>query len=133
MSNLKDYGDKYANVRMRREDGVLEVTLHRDGGPLVWGPDIHRDLPHVWDDIGADPQTKVVILTNAGGEFCTTHDVEPLNSETFSDAFYRICWEGKRILQNLLEIEVPMIAAIDGPACIHSEIPLLCDIVLASD
>ena len=34
---------------------------------------------------------------------------------------------------NLLNIEVPVISAINGPAWRHSEIPLLCDIVLASD
>jgi enoyl-CoA hydratase/carnithine racemase len=37
------------------------------------------------------------------------------------------------LLSNLLDIEVPMISAINGPALRHSEIPLLCDIVLASD
>ena len=34
---------------------------------------------------------------------------------------------------NLLDIEVPVIAAINGEARVHSEIPLLCDIVLASE
>src|SRR5437868_15398138 len=34
---------------------------------------------------------------------------------------------------NLLNIEVPIISAINGPAWHHSEIPLLCDIVLAAD
>jgi enoyl-CoA hydratase/carnithine racemase len=42
-------------------------------------------------------------------------------------------WEGKRILTSLLDVEVPMISAINGPALRHSEIPLLCDIVLAAD
>ncbi len=34
---------------------------------------------------------------------------------------------------NLLDIEVPMISAINGPALRHSELPLLCDIVLAAE
>ena len=33
----------------------------------------------------------------------------------------------------LLDIEVPIISAVNGPAWRHSEIPLLCDIVLAAD
>ena len=37
------------------------------------------------------------------------------------------------MLMNLLDIGVPMIAAINGPALRHSEMPLMCDIVLASD
>jgi enoyl-CoA hydratase/carnithine racemase len=34
---------------------------------------------------------------------------------------------------NHLNIEVPIIAAVDGPALIHAEIAVLCDIVLASE
>ncbi len=42
-------------------------------------------------------------------------------------------WEARQVLTNLLNIEVPMIAAINGPVYLHSDIPLLCDIVLAAD
>src|SRR5262249_62103212 len=45
----------------------------------------------------------------------------------------RIHWEGRPLLMNLLSIEVPVISAINGPAWRHSEIPLLCDIVLAAE
>ena len=34
---------------------------------------------------------------------------------------------------DLLEVEQPMIAALNGPCSIHAEIPLLCDIVLAAE
>jgi enoyl-CoA hydratase/carnithine racemase len=34
---------------------------------------------------------------------------------------------------NHLDIEAPMIAAVNGPALIHAELALLCDIVLASE
>src|SRR6202043_3825594 len=34
---------------------------------------------------------------------------------------------------NHLNIEVPMIAAVNGPALIHAELAVLCDIVLAAD
>ena len=37
------------------------------------------------------------------------------------------------MLMNLLDIEVPIISAINGPALIHAETPLLSDVVLASE
>ena len=40
---------------------------------------------------------------------------------------------GRALLLNLLNIKVQVIAAINGPAWRHCEIPLLSDIVLASD
>ena len=49
------------------------------------------------------------------------------------NAFDRVHWEGRALLMNLLNIEVPVISAINGPAWRHGEIPLLSDIVLAAD
>jgi enoyl-CoA hydratase/carnithine racemase len=42
-------------------------------------------------------------------------------------------WYGRLRHQNLLEIDAIMIAAVNGPSNIHSELALMCDIVLASD
>jgi enoyl-CoA hydratase/carnithine racemase len=45
----------------------------------------------------------------------------------------RIHREALDLLNNLLAIPVPMIAAVNGPALIHAELAVLCDIVLAAD
>lgn len=41
--------------------------------------------------------------------------------------------DAKRLIMNLLDIEVPIIAAVNGPVDIHAEIPVLGDIVIAAD
>ena len=38
------YRNKYENVRMKREDGILEVALHSGGGPLVFNGYVHEAL-----------------------------------------------------------------------------------------
>jgi enoyl-CoA hydratase/carnithine racemase len=45
------------------------------------------------------------------------------------DKIYR---EGRKVLMNILDIEAPFIAAVNGPVRLHSEYILLCDIVLAT-
>jgi enoyl-CoA hydratase/carnithine racemase len=45
------------------------------------------------------------------------------------DKIYR---EGKKVLMNILDIQVPLIAAVNGPVRLHSEYILLADIVLAT-
>ena len=45
------------------------------------------------------------------------------------DKIYR---EGKKVLMNILDIEAPLIAAVNGPVRLHSEYILLADIVLAT-
>lgn len=42
-------------------------------------------------------------------------------------------WEWTRAVQHLLEIEVPVIGVLNGPATIHAELPMIADIVLAAD
>ena len=42
-------------------------------------------------------------------------------------------WYGRMLLENLLAVDVPMIAAVNGPCSMHSEVPLLMDVVLASE
>src|SRR5208282_1965159 len=39
----------------------------------------------------------------------------------------------KHLLMNLLDIEVPIVAAVNGPALVHAEIPVLSDIVIAAE
>ena len=41
---LDSYRHKYENVRMKREEGILEVALHSGGGPLVFNGYVHEAL-----------------------------------------------------------------------------------------
>jgi enoyl-CoA hydratase/carnithine racemase len=129
---FESYRDKYENVRMKREEGILEVALHTRGGPLVFNGYVHEALVHAFRDIGDDPDNHVVILTGTGDEFCA--QLSPDGFDFFSPTGYdKILREGTKILENILDIEVPMIAAINGPVTVHSEYALLCDIVLAAE
>ena len=42
-------------------------------------------------------------------------------------------WYGRMLIENVLAVDVPIISAVNGPCSIHSEVPLLSDIVLASE
>jgi enoyl-CoA hydratase/carnithine racemase len=135
MSKLEDYADRYPCIRMERRNGVLEVAVHSNGGPLLWNDSIHTDLPDAFYQIGQDTDNRVVILTGTGDAFCPGPDLESFHFDqslppVTHDRIYR---EGKALIRNLLNIPVPMIAAVNGPARGHSELLLFCDIVLAAD
>src|SRR5712664_1031459 len=132
MSAFNGYREKYENVGMKREDGILEVALHTRGGPLVFNGHVHEALVYAFRDIGDDPDNHLVILTGTGNEFCA--QISPDGFDFFTPAGYdKIRREGTKVLENLLDIEVPMIAAINGPVTVHSEYALLCDIVIATE
>ena len=55
MARFEEYRDKYRHLRMQRNDGILEVMLHSDDGPVVWGAGPHRECGAAFGDIAADP------------------------------------------------------------------------------
>ncbi len=133
MAKFNEYANKYKTVRMERKNGILLMTLHTNGGTLQWADLPYVEFPRAFADIGSDPENKVVIMTGAGDAFSGPHATPSIRPKKTVRGWYKEYWGGKRILMNLLDIEVPMIAAINGPALRHCEIPLLCDIVLGSE
>jgi len=136
MSRFDSYATKYSSIHMRREDGILEMRFHTDDGPLRWGLVPHGELPDAFADVGRDRDNRVVILTGTGDEFSgvrASAGTRSLAQGITADAYDRVHWEGRALLMNLLNIEVPVVAAVNGPAWRHCEIPLLSDIVLASE
>jgi enoyl-CoA hydratase/carnithine racemase len=127
------YAERFTRARLRRVDGVLEITLNDgQGGSLVWDEPAHRELPELFQEVAADCDNRVVILTGAGESFCASQATTgwpAMNAKGWDKIFT----EGRRLLANLLSVEVPMIAAINGPATWHAELAVLCDIVLAAE
>lgn len=131
--DFSDYHDRYDHVAMTRDEhGVLEMRLHTDEGPLVWGDGPHTELAYAFTEVGADPHNRVVVLTGTGDRFLSSLDSSWIGAMTPAK-WDKIYAHGKRLLQRLLEVPVPMIAAINGPATVHAELAVLCDIVLAAD
>ena len=137
MSSFDEYQHKYQHAAMTRSDnGILEVTIHSDGDSLRWGSVPHAELCRAFHDIGDDRENRVVILTGAGDEFTgpiCSPDERPLGFRPTPSQWDHFYFDGKHLQSNLLNIEVPMIAAINGPAYRHMELALLCDITLAAE
>jgi enoyl-CoA hydratase/carnithine racemase len=115
----------------RSPEGVLEVVLHTDGGTLLFNGHVHEELVELFHSIGQDADNRVVILTGAGEAFIDRIDADGFDFFT-PRGFDKIYREGKKILANLIDIPVPVIAALNGPTTVHSEYALLCDIVIAT-
>src|ERR1700751_829059 len=132
MSRFESYRESFPNARLTRSaTGVLEVALHTDGGKLIFNGHTHEQFVELFHAIGADPDNRVVILTGSGDAFMDT--ISPDGFDFFSPQGYdKIYREGKKDLMNILDIEAPMITALNGPVLLHSEYALLTDIVLAT-
>jgi enoyl-CoA hydratase/carnithine racemase len=133
VTDFNTYANAYSAAKCTRDEGILEVTLGTNGGPLIWGEAAHREMQALFGDISRDRENRVVVLTGSGDAFISHMDSAGLSDLGTAEGWDKIYWEGRRMLQYLLEIEAPIICAINGPVREHSEIALLSDIVLASE
>src|SRR5580658_10164021 len=132
MSHFDAYRDSFPNARLTRsKTGVLEVALHTNGGTLVFNGYTHEQFVDLFHAVGSDRDNRVVILTGSGNAFMETISPEGFDFLT-PQGYDKIYREGRKVLMNILDIEVPLIAAVNGPARLHSEYILLADIVLAT-
>jgi enoyl-CoA hydratase/carnithine racemase len=132
VAKFRTYKDNFPHAKLTRsESGVLEVVLHTNGDTLVFDGYTHEEFVELFHQIGQDRDNRVVILTGAGDAFIDK--IDPAGFDFFTprgfDKMYR---EGKKVLANLLDIQVPVIAALNGPTTVHSEYVLLADIVIAT-
>ncbi|MDV3128415.1 enoyl-CoA hydratase/isomerase family protein [Mycobacterium sp. 21AC1] len=135
-TSFDSYKDRYKTIRMQRTDGVLELHFHSDGGPLQWSLLAHNEFEEAFLEIGRDRENDVIIMTGTGDEFsgpAIAPGQHPNRKIMTPETYDPIQWEGKQLLPNLLSIQAPIIAAINGPAVRHAEIPLVSDIVLAAE
>jgi enoyl-CoA hydratase/carnithine racemase len=116
------------------------MRLHSNGGPMKWGSESHHVVIPALLDINADPENEVLILTGTGDSFLREFDAESLQRDGFVnvdslgprqayDLFYQDQTRGPLVL---LDLRMPVIAAINGPIHFHPELALLNDIVLCS-
>jgi enoyl-CoA hydratase/carnithine racemase len=137
MAKFDGYCSKYRCVKLERRDGILQMALHTGGGPLRWDMEAQAELARAFADVGADRENRLVILTGTGNEFSGPR-VDP-DAEFFHGAeltpagVHDIHWNARRLMMSLLDIEVPMIGVVNGPAKRHAELALMCDIVIAAD
>ena len=132
MADFDTHKDAFPHAKLTRSpQGVLEVVLHTNGDTLIFNGATHEEYVDLFHQIGEDARNRVVILTGAGRAFIDSIDAEGFDffSPRGYDKIYR---EGKKVLLNLIDIPVPVIAALNGPTTVHSEYVLLADIVIAT-
>jgi enoyl-CoA hydratase/carnithine racemase len=130
MTDFEDYRNSFATAVLERRDGVLLVRFHTDGEHLTFDSQTHGDWSRLFRVIATDRENKVVVMTGTGDTFSGPipryyRDYTPT---AWDETFQR----GVELHAALLSIGVPVIAAINGPAVVHAEVPLMSDIVIAT-
>jgi enoyl-CoA hydratase/carnithine racemase len=128
------YFTAFPSVKMTRDaQDVLVVEFHTNGGPLTFAAQDHTDFVEAFYRIAQDRANKIVILTGTGGEFIPGIDFSSFGNVADPGVWSQVHDEGVQILENLANIRVPVIAAIEGRANVHSEYALLANVIVAGE
>src|ERR1700734_3973064 len=73
---FEDYREAFRDFYLmeRRDDGVLLVAAHTQGGPVQLSVQNHRALGQMLKTVGADPENEILILTGTGEDFMMRSD-----------------------------------------------------------
>jgi len=134
---VSDYS-RYEFIKIEKQDRLATVTLNRPEALNAVNPGLHRELERIWLDLAEDSEVNAIILTGAGRAFCAGGDIKGMSSRSGTGEGRRSALVtpagGRRIVQNMLEVEQPIIGAINGDAVgLGATIALLCDVVVASE
>jgi enoyl-CoA hydratase len=122
-------------LRLERVGVVLRVTIDHPRHELnTVDALLHHELAALFAGLREEREARAVVLTGAGrafsaggdfGWFPELRDVERLDA---------LRADARRLVNDLLDVELPLVAAVNGPAVgLGASIALLCDIILMAD
>lgn len=133
-----DYSNyQYLKIDVDAE-GICTVTMNRPEVMNAAGGPMHPELERIWLDINEDSRVKAVILTGAGRAFSAGGDLKGMAQRLGTPENFRHAIQApastRRLWQNMVELQPPLIAAVNGDAMgLGCTLALFCDITVISE
>jgi enoyl-CoA hydratase len=126
---------RFSTLRLERLDDVLRVTIAHPTSPLnaVDGR-LHRELAALFRGLRRETTARAVLLTGEGRAFSAGGDFKWFPTLQDPDRLEEVRRDGKQLVWDLLDVEIPIVAAVNGPAIgLGASIALLCDVIFAAE
>jgi 2-(1,2-epoxy-1,2-dihydrophenyl)acetyl-CoA isomerase len=116
-----------------RRDGVVTVTMNRPAKKNAANDVMWRELLETFREVAANPDDRVMVLTGAGGEFCSGADLSSRGDQSQMSPHERMQVITDVCLA-LQRIPKPTIAKVRGVAVgAGCNMALVCDLVVAGE
>ena len=124
----------YEAIEFERVGDVLRVTLANPRNELnAVDAGMHAELRRLFEELKNEDAARAVVLTGSGRAFSAGGDFNWM-ATIDGDGLYEVRREGKQIVWNLLDVELPIVAAINGPAIgLGATLALLCDVIFMAE
>jgi 2-(1,2-epoxy-1,2-dihydrophenyl)acetyl-CoA isomerase len=126
------------SILIRVDRGLAWITLNRPEVRNAIDDGMREALFAALDRVRSDPEIRAAVLTGAGEGFCTGADLWGGRRDTSAPvhpgtARSMMKQNSQRLIRTLLELEKPIVAAVNGVAAgMGAHIAFACDLVIAS-
>jgi enoyl-CoA hydratase len=122
-------------IRREREGHVLTITIdHPRSAMNAVDATLHRELAETFATLRNESGVRAIVLTGSGRAFSAGGDMSWFPELRAPDRLHELRREAKRIVWDLLDVEVPIVCGLNGPAVgLGASIALLSDVIVMAD
>lgn len=134
---MSDYSH-YQHLKIEIHNKIATVTLNRPDARNAINQRLIRELRTIWLELADDMSVNVVLLTGAGKYFSVGGDVKAMSErpggDVLEDGEIHDPMVSRRIVNQILELDKPIICAINGDAAgLAATIALFCDVTVGAE
>ena len=125
----------FETMTVERSGQVVTVTIDHPGSPMnAVDATLHFEFAELFRLLKQERDARVVVLTGAGRAFSAGGDMAWFPSLRSPDELHALRREGKQLVWDLLDVEIPIVCALNGPAVgLGASIALLCDVIVMAE
>ena len=124
----------YSNIILEVDSGVAILTLNNPESRNPLTDETKTEMISALDEIAKDTAVRALVLTGKGKAFCAGGDIKKIGKVPSEKEIKEIMGKSQQLLKSLMDLEKPVIAAVNGDAFgMGCNLALASDFVLASD
>jgi enoyl-CoA hydratase len=125
----------FQTMHIARDGHVLTVTIDHPGSPMnAVDATLHHEFGELFRMLEQEADARVIVLTGSGRAFSAGGDMGWFPELRDPARMHALRREAKQIIWDQLDIEIPIVCALNGPAVgLGASIALLCDVIVMAE
>jgi enoyl-CoA hydratase/carnithine racemase len=118
----------YNHILLEVREGVALLTLNHPESRNPLTEETKNEIISVLEEAASQNAWRALVITGKGVAFCAGGDVKNIGREMGEEEIRAVMGKSQHLLRKLLELEKPVIAAVNGDA-----FGMGCNLALAAD
>jgi enoyl-CoA hydratase len=127
--------ESYRTLHFERIEDVLRITIdHPDNDLNAVDGTLHEELARVFRELKREDDARAVVLTGRGRAFSAGGSFDWFPTLQDPAALEHLRRDARQMIWDLLDVDLPIVAAVNGPAIgLGASLALLCDVIFMAE